>query len=158
MFPKSLWRLICQSFTLPKLGTMINEYGSIFFSRALEFIYVFLETVVQGEEDLVKCANKAYDASLRKYHGWIVRGVFSVSGIFIYNLATMSIVNISGLRILLTLFSNAELKMCLCLKLVSHLLTSMAPNWETIYLSYHASWSLFSHIGTRKWLVILSSE
>ena len=50
--------------------------------RALEFIYVFLETVVQGEEDLVKCANKAYDASLRKYHGWIVRGVFSVSGIF----------------------------------------------------------------------------
>ena len=80
--------MICQSFTLPKLGAMIKEYGSIFFSRALEFIYVFLETVVKGEEDLVKCANKAYDASLRKYHGWIVRGVFSVSEIFICNLAT----------------------------------------------------------------------
>jgi len=40
---------------------------------------VFMEAVVQGEEDLVKCANKAYDSSLKKYHGWIVRGVFSVS-------------------------------------------------------------------------------
>ena len=47
--------------------------------RALEFICVFLESVVGGEEDLVKSANKAYDESLRKYHGWIVRGIFSVS-------------------------------------------------------------------------------
>ena len=40
---------------------------------------MFLESVVGGEEDLVKCANKAYDESLRKYHGWIVRGIFNVS-------------------------------------------------------------------------------
>ena len=46
--------------------------------RALEFICVFLESVVGGEEDLVKCANKAYDESLRKYHGWIVSGIFNV--------------------------------------------------------------------------------
>lgn len=26
----------------------------------------------------MKCAHKAYDESLRKYHGWIVRGIFSV--------------------------------------------------------------------------------
>ena len=39
---------------------------------------MFLESVVGGEEDLVKCANKAYDESLRKYHGWIVRGIFNV--------------------------------------------------------------------------------
>ena len=58
---------------------LLNSVQCVLLSRALEFIYVFLETVVQGEEDLVKCANKAYDASLRKYHGWIVRGVFSVS-------------------------------------------------------------------------------
>ena len=31
-----------------------------------------------GEEDLVKCAHKAYDESLKKYHGWIVSGIFSV--------------------------------------------------------------------------------
>ena len=47
---------------------------------------MFLEQVVQGEEDLVKCANKAYDSSLSKYHGWIVRGVFSVSGNITYYL------------------------------------------------------------------------
>ena len=47
--------------------------------RALEFIFVFLDTVLSGEEDLVKCAHKAYEESLKKYHGWIVRGVFSVS-------------------------------------------------------------------------------
>ena len=47
-------------------------------NRALEFITVFLDTVLTGEEDLVKCAHKAYDESLRKYHGWIVRGIFSV--------------------------------------------------------------------------------
>lgn len=39
---------------------------------------MFLNTVLTGEEDLVKCAHKAYDESLRKYHGWIVRGIFSV--------------------------------------------------------------------------------
>ena len=39
---------------------------------------MFLDTVLTGEEDLVKCAHKAYDESLRKYHGWIVRGIFSV--------------------------------------------------------------------------------
>ena len=39
---------------------------------------MFLESVVGGEEDLVKCANKAYDESLRKYHGWIVSGIFNV--------------------------------------------------------------------------------
>ena len=46
--------------------------------RALEFISLFLEAVLSGEEDLVKCANKAYDESLRRYHGWLVSGVFNV--------------------------------------------------------------------------------
>ena len=48
---------------------------------------MFMEAVVQGEEDLVKCANKAYDSSLRKYHGWIVQGVFSVSTTIVYPFA-----------------------------------------------------------------------
>lgn len=47
--------------------------------RALEFVHAFLECVLSGEEDLVVCANIAYEKSLKKYHGWIVRGIFKVS-------------------------------------------------------------------------------
>jgi pleckstrin family protein A (phosphoinositide binding specific) protein 8 len=51
----------------------------IYLSRALEFIYVFLETFVSGEQDLAVCARKAYGDTLKRYHGWIVQGIFSVS-------------------------------------------------------------------------------
>lgn len=47
--------------------------------RALEFVYSFLDSVLSGEEDLVVCANIAYENSLKKYHGWIVSGIFKVS-------------------------------------------------------------------------------
>ena len=47
--------------------------------RALEFVYTFLEMVLSGEEDLVVCANAAYEKSLKRYHGWMVRGIFNVS-------------------------------------------------------------------------------
>ena len=43
---------------------------------------MFLETVLSGEQDLVKCANKAYEASLKRYHGWLVKGIFAVSYCF----------------------------------------------------------------------------
>ena len=48
-------------------------------TRAMEFIYVFLETFVSGEQDLAVCARKAYGDTLKRYHGWIVQGIFSVS-------------------------------------------------------------------------------
>lgn len=51
----------------------------MFFYRALRFIIVFLREVLTGEEDLVKCAKKAYENSLKRFHGWMVQGVFSVS-------------------------------------------------------------------------------
>lgn len=47
--------------------------------RALEFVYSFLECVLSGEENLSVCANIAYEKSLKRYHGWIVRGIFKVS-------------------------------------------------------------------------------
>ena len=47
--------------------------------RALEFIYVFLETFASGEQDLAVCARKAYGDTLKRYHGWMVQGIFSVS-------------------------------------------------------------------------------
>ena len=50
--------------------------------RALEFVHAFLESVLTGEEDLVVCANVAYEKSLKRYHGWLVRGIFKVSQSF----------------------------------------------------------------------------
>ena len=50
-------------------------------TRAMEFIYVFLETFVSGEQDLAVCARKAYGDTLKRYHGWIVQGIFSVSDV-----------------------------------------------------------------------------
>ena len=46
--------------------------------RAMQFIIIFLQDVLTGEPDLVKCAKKAYEGSLKRFHGWIVQGVFSV--------------------------------------------------------------------------------
>lgn len=40
---------------------------------------VFLEQVLTGEQDLAKCATKAYEDTLKKYHGWMVQKVFQVS-------------------------------------------------------------------------------
>ena len=51
----------------------------MYLSRALEFIYVFLDTFVSGEQDLAVCARKAYGTTLKRYHGWMVQGIFSVS-------------------------------------------------------------------------------
>ena len=45
----------------------------------MQFIIVFLEEVLTGEQDLVKCAKKAYENSLKRFHGWMVQGIFSVS-------------------------------------------------------------------------------
>ncbi|XP_065831360.1 glycolipid transfer protein-like isoform X2 [Oscarella lobularis] len=51
----------------------------LWLKRALQFIRVFLDEVLKGEEDLNKCASKAYEASLKRFHGWLVRGIFSLA-------------------------------------------------------------------------------
>ncbi|KAJ7353920.1 hypothetical protein OS493_031367 [Desmophyllum pertusum] len=51
----------------------------LWLKRAMQFIIVFLEEVLKGEPDLVKCAKKAYEGSLKKFHGWIVQGIFSLA-------------------------------------------------------------------------------
>ncbi|XP_068748310.1 glycolipid transfer protein-like isoform X1 [Montipora capricornis] len=64
-------------------GTTLEKNSAtdalLWLKRALQFIIVFLEEVLTGEEDLVKCAKKAYEYSLKKFHGWIVQGIFSVA-------------------------------------------------------------------------------
>lgn len=51
----------------------------LWLKRALTFVRVFLEEVLTGEEDLVKCAKKAYEKSLKHFHGWMVQGIFSLA-------------------------------------------------------------------------------
>ena len=45
----------------------------------MEFVRHFIGEVADGEHSLDVAAGKAYSLSLRKYHSWIVRGVFNVS-------------------------------------------------------------------------------
>jgi pleckstrin family protein A (phosphoinositide binding specific) protein 8 len=47
--------------------------------RAMEFVQHFIAEVSAGEHSLDVAAGKAYSCSLRRFHGWIVRGVFNVS-------------------------------------------------------------------------------
>ncbi|XP_013414096.1 pleckstrin homology domain-containing family A member 8-like [Lingula anatina] len=51
----------------------------LWLKRALHFIKEFLGELVSGEQDLTKAATKAYERSLKPYHGWVVRGVFSLA-------------------------------------------------------------------------------
>ncbi|XP_025082717.1 pleckstrin homology domain-containing family A member 8-like isoform X1 [Pomacea canaliculata] len=47
--------------------------------RGLEFIREFLREICSGGPDLSECASNAYGRTLKKYHGWVVRGVFAVA-------------------------------------------------------------------------------
>jgi len=43
------------------------------------FVNELLGEIVMGEESLAVAATNAYGKTLRRYHGWIVRGVFSLA-------------------------------------------------------------------------------
>ncbi|XP_032233497.2 pleckstrin homology domain-containing family A member 8 isoform X2 [Nematostella vectensis] len=51
----------------------------LWLKRALEFMQIFLAEVVKGRQDLAVAAGIAYEKTLRKYHGWVVRGVFALA-------------------------------------------------------------------------------
>lgn len=51
----------------------------LWLKRALEFMQVFLSEVSRGEKDLAVAAATAYGKTLRRYHGWVVRGVFALA-------------------------------------------------------------------------------
>lgn len=50
----------------------------LWLKRALDFISVFLKEFIKSSHDLCSCANTAYTEALKPYHGWIVRGIFTV--------------------------------------------------------------------------------
>ncbi len=55
--------------------------------RGVSFIREFIYCFQQGDEDLSECANRAYGQTLKKHHGWVVRGMFSVSAVSLCVLA-----------------------------------------------------------------------
>ena len=50
----------------------------------MEFIQVFIKEVAEGEQSLDVAAGKAYSKTLRRFHNWIVRGVFNVNSLHIW--------------------------------------------------------------------------
>lgn len=68
------------------ISRKVTESGSsatcklLWLKRALQYIVVFLGECVKNEEkDLSKSAQKAYDETLARVHGFIVRGTFFVA-------------------------------------------------------------------------------
>ncbi|CAB3978697.1 pleckstrin homology domain-containing family A member 8-like [Paramuricea clavata] len=51
----------------------------LWLKRALQFTNAFLMEINKGERELVVVASNAYSKTLRKYHGWMVRGVFAMA-------------------------------------------------------------------------------
>lgn len=46
--------------------------------RGLAFLRQFLHGYEQGQADLAACSAEAYSKTLKPYHDWVVRGVFTV--------------------------------------------------------------------------------
>uniref|UniRef100_A0A8C6T357 Pleckstrin homology domain-containing family A member 8 n=1 Tax=Neogobius melanostomus TaxID=47308 RepID=A0A8C6T357_9GOBI len=46
--------------------------------RGLKFLMEFLSEVNEGQTDVPRALNNSYGKTLRRYHGWVVRGVFAV--------------------------------------------------------------------------------
>ncbi|KAJ8004778.1 hypothetical protein DPEC_G00139850 [Dallia pectoralis] len=51
----------------------------LWLKRGLKFLKEFLSQVNSGEKDIPGALNNAYGRSLRRYHGWVVRGVFALA-------------------------------------------------------------------------------
>jgi len=49
----------------------------------MDFLGCFLYEFGQGDKNVEDAMNKAYGQTLKRFHGWITRGVFSVNISFI---------------------------------------------------------------------------
>jgi hypothetical protein len=55
----------------------------LFIYRNLHFLACFLYEFGQGDKSVEDAMNKAYGQTLKRFHGWTTRGVFSVNYLFI---------------------------------------------------------------------------
>ncbi|KAG7490978.1 glycolipid transfer protein [Solea senegalensis] len=66
----------------PKVGA---TFALMWLKRALRFIQVFLQSLVDGEKDdsnpnLIRVnVSKAYEVALKRYHGWFVQQLFKAA-------------------------------------------------------------------------------
>uniref|UniRef100_A0A914X4J5 Pleckstrin homology domain-containing family A member 8 n=1 Tax=Plectus sambesii TaxID=2011161 RepID=A0A914X4J5_9BILA len=51
----------------------------LWLKRGISFLREFIQCFENGEENLTECANKAYGLTLKRHHGWVVRGIFSIA-------------------------------------------------------------------------------
>ncbi|EDV22227.1 uncharacterized protein TRIADDRAFT_59251 [Trichoplax adhaerens] len=51
----------------------------LWLKRALNFIAVLLDLLVKTTDEVSVCASTAYEQTLRRYHGFIVKGIFSLA-------------------------------------------------------------------------------
>ncbi|CAI8021093.1 Pleckstrin homology domain-containing family A member 8 [Geodia barretti] len=74
-----------QSMIVHELETNTHEARNsatdalLWLKRAMEFVQDFMAEVAGGEHSLDIAAGKAYTQCLRRYHNWIVRGMFSMA-------------------------------------------------------------------------------
>ncbi|XP_075683358.1 pleckstrin homology domain-containing family A member 8 [Rhinoderma darwinii] len=51
----------------------------LWLKRGLKFLFQFLSEVKTGETNIQTALSNAYGKTLRRYHGWVVRGVFALA-------------------------------------------------------------------------------
>lgn len=70
-----LYEIQAKQSHLPNSASM----ALLWMKRSLDFITKFMLEIKNGEANLGAAASKAYAASLKPFHGWVVRGVFAVA-------------------------------------------------------------------------------
>ncbi|TMS11186.1 pleckstrin homology domain-containing family A member 8 [Larimichthys crocea] len=74
-----------QSIVLREVGTDVAQVRNsatealLWLRRGLKFLKEFLSEVNAGQQDIQGALNNAYGKTLRRYHGWVVRGVFALA-------------------------------------------------------------------------------
>ena len=61
----------------------IKEYFTIKLFRSMNFLACFLHEFGQGDKSVEDAMNKSYGQTLKRFHGWMTRGIFSVNYLFI---------------------------------------------------------------------------
>nr|XP_033786627.1 pleckstrin homology domain-containing family A member 8 isoform X2 [Geotrypetes seraphini] len=74
-----------QRIVLHELNTNVSQVRNsatealLWLKRGLKFLKAFLTEVKNGETNIQTALSNAYGKTLRRYHGWVVRGVFALA-------------------------------------------------------------------------------
>ncbi|CAJ1070585.1 glycolipid transfer protein-like [Xyrichtys novacula] len=113
----------------PKAGATL---ALMWLKRGLRFIQILLQSLADGEKDennpnLIKVnVTKAYEQALKKYHRWMVQGIFSAALVAAPYRSNF----------LKALSKGEEVKEEDCLANVRHFLVNYTPTVDAIYEMY----------------------